>query len=177
MTQPKEPILKIMKILQVKLTRKHQQRTMLIDEDDWIRFGWIPWKILRGNGGRDYVRHKIMVDKREYVIFLHRLIVAAPDDLYVDHINGNSLDNRKCNLRLCTSRENSRNRGVSESNCSSKYKGVTFRACSGTWEATIRTGSAQLYLGRFKSEKEAAEAYNQAAIKYHGNFVKLNILS
>lgn len=95
-------------------------------------------------------------------------------NLFVDHINGDGLDNRKENLRSCTNTENQRNqkkvRGIS------KYKGVSL--LGGKWRASIRykEGRARrrIRIGPFDSEICAAMAYDNAAIKYHGEFASLN---
>lgn len=109
-------------------------------------------------------------------ILMHRLIMNAPKHLDVDHINGNTLDNRKCNLRLCTRQENSRNRGKSKGTFTSKYKGVSLsRRSKGTiWSAQICHQRKCKYLGCFTSEHDAARAYNDAAKQYHGEFASLN---
>jgi len=95
----------------------------------------------------------------------------------VDHINGDNLDNRKKNLRLCTYAENNRNRKPLE-NKTSKYKGVGLNKNYKikTWQARIVKNSKRYSLGYFKNEKEAALAYNQAAKKYFGEFAYLNYM-
>lgn len=105
---------------------------------------------------------------------MHRFILGITDPkIQVDHINGDSLDNRKINLRLCSNSENSRNRGANKNNTSG-YKGVRFRKEYGTYFATITVNRKEIYLGSFKTGKEAATAYNEAAIKYHDKFANLN---
>lgn len=105
---------------------------------------------------------------------LHRLLLGVNDPkLIVDHRNGNTLDNRRCNLRVCVQVNNSRNRSKSKKKYTSKYKGVYWNR---GWVSQIRVNYKAKYLGTFKSEEDAALAYNKAAVKYFGEFAKLNEL-
>lgn len=109
------------------------------------------------------------------VVGLHNLIIHPHQGLIVDHINHNGLDNRRCNLRVCTRQENARNALKPLINgTSSIYKGVS--KCPGGWSAHIRVEKRTLHLGTFRTEARAAEVYNEAAIKYFGEFACLNIL-
>lgn len=108
---------------------------------------------------------------------MHRIITNAPQDKQVDHINGNPLDNRKCNLRVCTQKENSRNREKRKEKTSSIYKGVCFHKRKHKWQASITLDGKLIHLGYFKTQNEAALIYNEAAKKYHGEFAKFNKVS
>ena len=106
-------------------------------------------------------------------IKMHRQILNAPDHLVVDHIDHNSLNNRKSNIRLCTFAENCRNlRNIRPK--TSKYKGVHWRKRGKKWAAAISCNNKTYHLGYFKDEIEAAKAYDRAAKKYHGRFGALN---
>jgi hypothetical protein len=104
-------------------------------------------------------------------IAIHQLILSFPEGLVVDHINGDVLDNRKSNLRICSSKDNSRNRKLSR-NSSSGYKGV--RKKKGKFLSYIYHNYSQLHLGSFDTLEEAAVAYDRAARKYHGEFAATN---
>ena len=110
---------------------------------------------------------------KETRLFMHRVIMNPPADMQVDHINGNKLDNRRSNLRVCTRAENSKNR-KKQSTSRNTYKGVEWSKDHNAWRAKIRVGLRRLTLGSFKTEKEAAMAYNEAALRYHGEFAQLN---
>lgn len=102
---------------------------------------------------------------------LHRFIMNAPDKMDIDHINGNKLDNRRKNLRLCSRRENLRNQKMHKDNRSG-YKGVTYH--QNMWRARICVNYKRIELGCYKKIEDAVKAYNEAAIKYHGKFARLN---
>ena len=114
-----------------------------------------------------------------YSYNVHRIVWVIHDgpidsDKEVDHINGITTDNRIENLRLASKNQNNQNR-ISKSGIS-KYKGVHFmKAYKGKkWRASIGVGNKTNYLGTYYTEKEAALAYNSAALRLHGNFAKLN---
>lgn len=106
---------------------------------------------------------------------LHRAVIGAKDGEHVDHKNGNVLDNRLDNLRICTQLENNRN--SSSRGGSSKFKGVSIckRSEGRLWVAQITIEkNRRKKLGRFSSEEMAAKAYDEAAKNHYGEFAKLN---
>jgi hypothetical protein len=123
-----------------------------------------------------YAQRREMVDGVYKKIYLHRLILGVTDPkTEVDHINGNPLDNRRANLRIATKSENGRNRGA-QSNGKSRFKGVHYEKARNKWRAEICVNKRKIYLGRFDSEIDAAKAYNDAAVSFHGEFARLNNL-
>jgi len=114
------------------------------------------------------------------VIYMHREIMnlSKGDGKYVDHRNGNQLDNRKENLRICNKLENQRNQKGYESKggkrCSSKYKGVSYsKNRRKNWRCRINVGGKEI-TKYFHTEKEAAKKYNELAVEYFGEFAWLN---
>ena len=105
--------------------------------------------------------------------YLHRIIIRAPRNRQVDHINGNSLDNRRENLRLATCQQNSGNRGQIRRS-PWPYKGVRQRKPDGPWTAQIGIDYGLVYLGSFKTSEDAARAYDDAASAHYGEFASLN---
>lgn len=98
---------------------------------------------------------------------LHREIAGAPDGMFVDHKNGNTLDNRKSNLRICTPAQNSRNK-VASATSEAPYKGIKKR--NQKWEARIWVDGRAMYLGVHETPEKAAAVYAEAARKYFGEF-------
>jgi hypothetical protein len=104
---------------------------------------------------------------------MHRVIMAAPDDLHVDHINGDRLDNRRSNLRLATNQQNCWNQGLGKRNTSG-FKGVSWHSRDLIFAAHIRADGRIKTLGRFADAISAARAYDEAARKHYGEFSRLN---
>ncbi|MBJ7429621.1 MAG: HNH endonuclease [Bacteroidia bacterium] len=93
----------------------------------------------------------------------------------VDHIDGNRANNNWENLRYATHSENSMNQKI-RTDGSSVYKGVSYQAKTNKWKGTIVLERKFIHLGLFECEREAAEAYNAAAVKFHKEFARLNDL-
>lgn len=100
---------------------------------------------------------------------LHRVLTNAPKGTEVDHINGNTLDNRLCNLRVCSKAENNRNK-PHQSNNTSGHMGVSFKKDKRKWKAYISVNKKQLHLGYFSTKEEAIQVRRQAEIKYFKEF-------
>ena len=106
--------------------------------------------------------------------FLHRIIMNPPANLQVDHRNKNTLDNRKCNLRICTNSENAMNRGKQKNNYSG-FKGVRLdkRRKRKKFRAKITANKIIYHLGSFEKADEARAAYRKAAKQLHGQFARI----
>ena len=100
---------------------------------------------------------------------MHRMIMNAPDDRLIDHINGNGLDERRENLRECSYSENVRNSKISKNN-KSGFKGVNWSNVMKKWEAKIMVNRKKIHLGYYDTPEEAHESYCAAALKYHKEF-------
>ncbi len=110
-----------------------------------------------------------------HVLVAHEWVENPESKRCVDHIDGDRTNNNYENLRFATHSENSRNM-KKHADGSSIYKGVSYHKASNKWYAQMRINGKQTYLGYFEDEREAAEAYNTAAIEHFGNFAKINII-
>ena len=106
---------------------------------------------------------------------MHRLLLGVPRGAreVVDHINGDTLDNRRANLRICSISQNLFNRGPTRLN-SSGLKGIWLCRQTNRWAARIQAGTKRIWLGRFDTATEAANAYDAAAARFHGEFASVN---
>lgn len=153
-----------------------QGRVALVDDEDYERllpYGWYY--------NERYAKATINYKK----VYMHKFLIHPPDGYLVDHKDGNTLNNQKSNLRICNQSQNCQNRST-RVNKTSLYKGVSLLTQKKkykskiyiwqTWHAHIMTNGTAIKLGSFKNERDAAMAYNEAALKYHGEFAKLNVI-
>lgn len=137
-----------------------QGKFAIVDDED---FDWLmqcKWTY----DAKGYAYRKV----KKVTLFMHRAILNASGPVIVDHINGNGLDNRRCNLRIVTVAQNVYNQRPQTKNKTSQFKGVVFSKRLQRWQAYIKKGSERRYLGTFDDELDAARAYNAAARHFFG---------
>ena len=152
-------------------SRKHGDHEVLIDDADAesvLKYKWQISKHLRKKV--IYARRSITVNGSRRQITLHKQLTGFK---LTDHINENGLDCRRENLSDATVSQNNLNRGTRRDNTSG-YKGVSWDRKLSKWRSRITADRKKISVGYFPSPELAAIAYNQAAIKYHGEFAKLN---
>lgn len=156
-----------------------QGKVALVDDEDFERLNQYKWTAVKSKAGW-YAQRKLKVkNKNGYLIKIkmHRQILGLgtlkEDKILVDHKDHNGLNNQKSNLRQATSLQNGAN-CRNRTDGLSKYKGVNLRGA--TWVARIGVNNQRIYLGSYKTEREAALAYNEAAKKHFGDFAYLNII-
>ena len=131
-----------------------QGKFAIIDGDDFFRVGLFKWHAICDSGCSWRARRR----NGNKLVYLSREIMnCSQGDLVVDHINGNTLDNRKINLRVVSPRRNMQNMHIKKT---SKYPGV--RLHKGRWQAEIYIKPKQYFLGSFGSEDDAYEVYRIA---------------
>ncbi len=150
-----------------------QGKFTLIDKADYDLVSNRKWHASKaGNYWRALAKGKRVSGEKRKSYLLYRLIVGAKDGQMVDHINGDTLDNRRANLRICTVKENQRNQHARRG--SSKYKGVYWHKKYKKWTAKIIINSGALFLGNFFNEEDAGRAYDNAATEHFSKFANLN---
>lgn len=141
-----------------------------VDKEDFAKVNKFKWHVFaqKGYAGRDERKGG---NKRK--ILMHRFILNAPKGLEVDHINGNPLDNRKSNLRLCTHQQNcSNHKGYS------KHKGVykiKNRPLNNPYVAQIMVDGKHVHIGYFRTLEEAMKARDKKAKEILGPFANLSL--
>lgn len=146
-------------------SKTHGEFKVLLDDEDYekiIKMG--KWCVRKAKNRNNlyYFQHRI--DKKTR-IEMHRFILNCPKGKYVDHINHNTLDNRKANLRICSNADNLRN-GKIRVNNTSGINGVCFDKSRNKWIVHIRVNYKKIYLGRFDDIEEAKKARKKAEEKY-----------
>lgn len=139
-------------------------RLVLLDKEDWLD---VISKEIK------FVNERPCFNQDGKTIYLYRHILKADEGIVVDHINGNPLDNRKSNLRLCSQAENCYN-SAKRSGAKSKYKGVSIRDEAKPFRARLHKDGKEYHLGSFETEIEAAIAYDVKAKEMFGEFARLN---
>jgi len=154
-----------------------QGKFALVDPEDYEGLSKYNWYAVRSPRGFYAVRTVITKKGRSVrkTVGMHRVILKAPQGKLIDHINHNGLDNRKCNLRICTIQQNVWNMRKQRGNCASQYKGVTLRKDIGKWQARIICNGKSFSIGYFGDEKAAAAAYDKKAKELFREFAALNL--
>lgn len=154
-----------------------QGKVAIVDECDFERVSAHTWTAVRiRKTDVFYAMRGFWKNGKKVRIYLHAFIIGGSPDQLVDHADRNTMNNRRNNLRPCDATESMRNRGKSGKPRSSKWKGVHFdksRALQ-PWAAQIGVNRKTMFLGRFFSEKDAALAYDSAALRLFGAFAALN---
>ena len=154
---------------EIKLT---QSKFALVDDEDFERVSKFKWYAMRTETSSYYAR----TNYNHKRIGMHQLIMNTIEKgrhVQVDHINNDTLDNRKLNLRICSAAQNMRNMKVHKDNkCG--YKGVYYEKTKNKYISRICFNKKKYHIGEFNTSIEAAKAYNAKAIELHGEFARLN---
>lgn len=133
-----------------------------VDNEDFDRLKNINWNLSSSN----------YAINNTYGL-MHRFILGVPEGIEVDHVYHDTLDNRKAKLRLSTRGQNMYN--TKPRKATSKYKGVCWDKENGLWESQITINYKKIKIGRYRTEEEAAEAYDKKAVELFGEFACLNL--
>ncbi len=169
-----------MKVIDIS-TKTFPDTFVMVDDDDYgflSQWKWHP--SMDKASGHLYAKRNPWKSRGETSPFkMHRVIAKCDRGMVCDHANRNTLDNRKENLRVCTVQDNRRNSKKSEPKGArsprySQYKGVRREKRSVRFLASITENGRKVSIGYFDDEKDAARAYNAAAIRLYGEFARIN---
>jgi hypothetical protein len=147
----------------------------IVDEDVFYRLSHYKWHLKGCKANKFYAIADVKIGPgRTRVVSLHREIMNNPKGFIVDHLNNNSLDNRKDNLRPATRSQNRQNAPKRKKNASSQFLGVSFHKEEKKYRARISIKGKRIHLGKFDNEIDAAKAYDAAARKYYGEHARVN---
>ena len=150
---------------------KHKDVRVYFDDEDWERISQYTWYLGKDGYAIATIRGS---DGKKHTLRMSRLIMDCPKDMQVDHRDHNINMNTKSNLRICTHAENMHNQKLRLGG-SSRFKGVCYQKSIKRWYAQIQVnGKNQKHLGSFRSEINAALAYDRMARKHFGRFAFLN---
>jgi hypothetical protein len=157
------------KVAFIPLTKGYEA---VIDAEDVRLVEGVNWWALIGKWNAVYAVCKTPCDAngKRKTVYMHRVVMDAPDGMEVDHYNGDGLDNRRStNLRLATHSQNQHNQRIRNANTSGT-KGVSWMEDVKKWRANIRVNGKQKHLGCFVDITDAAAAYAKASAELHGEF-------
>jgi len=144
----------------------------IVDDDAFDRLNAYKWYAQSRGDGKFYAARRN--GRGGELLYMHREINSTPDGLHTDHIDGNTLNNSRSNLRTATPKQNSQNRPRQKRQA---LKGAWFDASGKTsnrWRAAIRLDGKLKYLGRFATQEDAASAYAKASAFYFGEYNRSN---
>jgi len=150
-----------------------QGYSTIVDDEDYDQLANYKWYAKKAYKSKLVYAVRSKNDRH---VHMGRVITNCPSGYVVDHINGNPLDNRRSNLRVCTQGQNTRNLSPYIKPMASQYKGVSWDNEKKRWRGEIHVSGKRHKLGRFRNEKDAAVAYNLAAQRLHGEFARLNVI-
>jgi len=159
-------------------SKTHGVHTILYDDGDADKIEPYSWSIMKGHGNYYYAKRNLprrADGSRPAPLLLHRELTECPKGMMVDHVNGNGLDNRRENLRICTMSQNMMNRDKTSQN-STGFKGVykTGDSKLNPYSAKIQKDKKVYCLGHYKTAEEAARVRDRKAIELHGKFAYTN---
>jgi len=149
----------------------NKNKYVLVDDNDYEWLSQWKWRHF-DNGGTTGYAIRTRADGKG-CIFMHREILNLEKGEITDHVNGDGLDNRHCNLRKCTMTQNNQNSRKQRNNTSG-YMGVSLEKIPNKWRARICYEGVKKHIGLFNNVEDAARAYDEAAKKYHEEFAALN---
>lgn len=157
----------------MKIIKLTKGKFTTVSDEDYEMLSQYKWQVAEPRKGFFYAQRRVK-NCKPTVIFMHRIILNAKKGEDVDHINHDTLNNQRNNIRIATRQQNQANQVKTKIKTASIFKGVTFE--NGKWRARIRNNGKKEHLGSFSTEIEAALSYNKRAVELNGNFACLNVI-
>jgi len=145
----------------------------LVDDEDYIELSKYKWCAYWNKTSKSWYVIRTDYTNGKTTIYMARYILNCPDDMQVDHINHDTMDNRKSNLRICYKFENIRNRKWNDNNTSG-YKGVYWHKRDRKWRSQYGINKTRKYIGSYNNPIVAALMYDDVVSKVYGEFASLN---
>lgn len=145
----------------------------IVDDEDFDNLAQYRWHFQSSGYAARCKRYCPRKENKHHTVLMHREIMLTPVGMDTDHLNGNKLDNRRCNLRIATQSQNRCNTGCQKDNPLG-LKGVSKVLRDGRYSAVIQFQGKRKYLGSYLTPQEAKAAYDLAAIDIHKEFARLN---
>lgn len=137
-----------------------QGRFALVDDED---YEWLnQWKWCAARSSKTdhyYAQRSVYQNGKQTLIKMHRFIMNPPANLFIDHIDGDGLNNQRSNLRIVNMRQNMQNQRIKIRQRSSRYVGVYYEKHKKRWRAQIEIDHQNVHLGSYATEEEAYAAY------------------
>lgn len=151
-----------------------QGKVSIVDDGDFEKVSRYKWCYMEQGDCHYAYRKMAIMHKQRITLLLHRFILDNPNGI-IDHVDGNGLNNTRCNLRLCTQSQNRANSRMWKRN-KIGYKGVYLDMRDNKYESKIGFCGKRLYIGRYDTAIDAARAYDVKAVELFGEFAKTNFL-
>lgn len=163
--------------LNTRVGNKHRGKYVaFVDDEDYERINQYRWHIVfaRAGGVIYAARFALTENGHGSTVYMHKEVMRVNGKQRIDHADRNGLNCQKHNLRLCTMAQNNCNRIGRAATRKSKYKGVS--VARNKWMTRVQVNGKIVYYKCFDFEDDAALAYNENALKYHGEFARLNVV-
>ena len=150
-----------------------QGKVALVDAEDFERLNQFKWYAHKSRKMFYAERNSLSINGKWKTIKMHRILLPSDDKMKIDHHNGDGLDNRKENLRICTNQQNSSNRRHPHKNNKLGIKGVSWRKDQKKFQSAIQVNGENIHLGYFNVLGDADSAYRKAEEKYFKEFARV----
>ena len=161
----------------MKLIELTKNQFAIVDDVDYETLSKHKWHAKKTRHGYCAARNAAIAPGQRKTEYMHIVIAercGLNTDMIIDHIDGDSLNNQRNNLRPATNKENCCNRPLKNKNNTAGLKGVTFAKKYNKWQAQIRHNGRRIWLGYFDDVNAAARAYDEKAIELFGEFANPN---